>query len=94
MLDFECSCRLVRLGCEFCGGREHVNTGAKILFVLTALGAAALAYATETITYSYDARGRLIRVVHNGSVNSNVSTNYAYDKADNRTLKNTAGAPQ
>jgi hypothetical protein len=71
-----------------------MNISAKMLFLLSALGAAALAYASETITYSYDARGRLIRVVHNGSVNSNVATNYVYDKADNRTLKNTTGAPQ
>ena len=54
---------------------------------------AAVANASETLTYSYDARGRLVRVQHNGSVNANVSTNYVYDKADNRTLKNVTGAP-
>jgi len=58
---------------------------------LTAL--AAVAYASETQTYTYDARGRLVRVQHNGSVNANVITNYSYDKADNRTLKNVTGAP-
>jgi hypothetical protein len=31
------------------------------------------------------------RVLHNGSVNNNFSTNYQYDKADNRTNKNTTG---
>jgi len=66
----------------------------RALFALSAVAAAAAATATETITYTYDARGRLIRVVHNGSVNNNVATNYVYDKADNRTLKNTIGAPQ
>lgn len=60
---------------------------------LTALAAIAAANASETQTYSYDARGRLVRVLHNGSVNANVSTNYSYDKADNRTLKNVTGAP-
>ena len=60
---------------------------------LTALTAVAAAYASETLNYSYDARGRLVRVQHNGSVNANVSTNYVYDKADNRTLKNVTGAP-
>jgi uncharacterized protein RhaS with RHS repeats len=60
---------------------------------LTALAAVAAAYASETQTYSYDARGRLVRVQHNGSVNANVSTNYSYDKADNRTVKNVTGAP-
>lgn len=54
---------------------------------------AAVASASETLNYSYDARGRLVRVQHSGSVNANVSTNYSYDKADNRTLKNTTGAP-
>jgi hypothetical protein len=71
-----------------------MNRVERAAFVASALAIAAAAYATETITYSYDARGRLVRVVHSGSVNNNVSTNYVYDKADNRTLKNTTGAPQ
>lgn len=53
----------------------------------------ALAIAAETIAYSYDARGRLVRVDRSGTVNANVTTNYAFDKADNRTLKNTTGVP-
>ena len=28
--------------------------------------------AAETITYTYDAKGRLIKVVHKGNVNKNV----------------------
>lgn len=52
----------------------------------------ALAIAAETIDYKYDARGRLVQVVRNiGS--GNVVTNYAYDKADNRTIKTTTGSP-
>ncbi len=31
------------------------------------------------------ARGRLVQVAHSGTVNNNVVTNYAIDKADNRT---------
>lgn len=54
---------------------------------------AGAAYAAETITYSYDARGRLIRVSHSGTVNNNVVSNYSYDRADNRTSANTSGAP-
>ena len=57
------------------------------LILLVILGAAA--YAAETVTYSYDARGRLIRVSHAGSVNNNVVTNYTYDGADNRLTKAT-----
>lgn len=66
----------------------------KIAFGGAALAMAAAAVASETVNYSYDARGRLVRVARNGSVNANVVTNYSYDKADSRTLKNTTGAPQ
>ena len=59
----------------------------------TLAAGAAAAFAAETISYSYDARGRLVKVQHGGNVNNGVVTNYAYDKADNRTLKNTTGAP-
>jgi Tfp pilus assembly protein PilV len=62
-----------------------------ILISLILLGAAA--YAAETITYTYDARGRVMQVNHSGTVNNNVVTNYTYDHADNRTNKNTTGAP-
>jgi uncharacterized protein RhaS with RHS repeats len=62
-----------------------------ILFVLLLLGAAA--YAAETITYTYDARGRLVQVNRSGTVNNNVLSNYTYDKADNRQTKTTTGSP-
>ena len=55
------------------------------------VGLAAAAYASETITYTYDARGRLIQVSHSGTVNNNVVTNYSYDKADNRNVVTTNG---
>jgi YD repeat-containing protein len=64
-----------------------------LVAILILFGLAAAAYAAETITYTYDARGRLIQVSHSGSVNNNVVTNYSYDKADNRTNKTTTGAP-
>lgn len=53
----------------------------------------ASASAAETIAYTYDARGRLVRVERSGNVNNGVVTNYSYDKADNRTVKTTAGSP-
>jgi YD repeat-containing protein len=59
----------------------------------TVASGALVARASETINYSYDARGRLKQVSHSGSVNNNVVTNYSYDKADNRTNKTTTGAP-
>jgi len=58
-----------------------------IVLFIAALTAVA-ATASETINYSYDARGRLIQVKHSGTVNNNVTANYAYDKASNRTNVN------
>lgn len=55
--------------------------------------AASPGIASETINYSYDARGRLIQVSRSGTINNGVVTNYAYDKADNRTSKTTSGSP-
>jgi YD repeat-containing protein len=61
------------------------------ILVIVLLGAAA--YASETINYQYDARGRLVQVNRTGTVNNNVVSNYSYDKADNRTNKTTTGSP-
>ena len=58
-----------------------------------ALAAAVAAQAAETVTYNYDARGRVIQVNRTGRVNNNVFTNYTIDKADNRTNKTTTGSP-
>ncbi len=64
-----------------------------IIFLAVLTTAATAAWAAETITYRYDARGRLVKVEHAGTVNANVNTAYTYDKADNRTNKTTTGAP-
>jgi hypothetical protein len=50
-----------------------------------ALAASSAVMATETIAYTYDARGRVVKVVHTGTVNNNNQACYKYDKADNRT---------
>lgn len=57
------------------------------------LAPSAHAAASETITYSYDARGRLVTVVHSGTANNGLQTTYSHDKADNRTNKTTTGSP-
>ena len=54
--------------------------------------AATAAVATETVTYTYDARGRLVQVQHSGTANNGVTTTYAHDKAHNRTNVTTTGA--
>ena len=54
---------------------------------------AGTAHAGETVTYTYDARGRLVKVVHTGTVNNNVQTTYTHDKADNRKNTTTTGSP-
>ena len=51
------------------------------------------AYAAETITYSYDAKGRLVKVVRTGTVNNNVTVDYEHDKADNRTRVKVTNSP-
>lgn len=62
----------------------------KALIALSIAALAATAMASETVNYSYDARGRLVQVKHSGTVNNNVTANYTYDKANNRTNLNIA----
>ncbi len=50
------------------------------------------AQASETIKYTYDAQGRLVRVERTGTVNNGVNTDYEIDKADNRKRVKTTGA--
>jgi YD repeat-containing protein len=50
---------------------------------LLLLGAAA--QASETISYTYDALGRLVAVGRAGTVNNGASAAYTYDPANNRT---------
>jgi len=60
----------------------------KVLLTIAIASVAASAIASETIAYSYDARGRLVKVARTGTVNNKVTANYSYDKADNRTNVN------
>jgi hypothetical protein len=63
------------------------------LLGLLLLGAASPATSTETVTYTYDAKGRLVKVVRTGTVNNNVTVEYTHDKADNRTRLKTTNSP-
>jgi YD repeat-containing protein len=62
----------------------------KAVIAISIAALAAATAATETINYSYDARGRLVQVRRSGSVNNNVTANYTYDRANNRTNLNIA----
>ena len=64
---------------------------AKLAALLMALAPLA-AHAAETITYTYDAKGRLVKVARSGSVNNGVQTIYGHDKANNRKSKVTTGS--
>ena len=49
-----------------------------------------LARAAETVSYTYDAQGRVVRVVSTGSTGSTAgpsTTTYQYDKVHNRVRK-------
>lgn len=70
-----------------CTGRTRVAIG------LAAASLATAAIAAETLTYRYDARGRLVKVERSGSVNNGVNSSYGYDKASNRTNRTVTGVP-
>jgi YD repeat-containing protein len=56
----------------------------RLVLILTCL-LASPTQAAETITYTYDAQGRMVTVTHTGTVNNNVTATYSFDAADNRT---------
>ena len=66
-----------------------MSAGLAIVFMLAS---PTIALADETIEYTYDAKGRLVKVERSGSVNDGVDTEYTYDDADNRTEKDTSGS--
>ena len=70
----------------------RMRAGLAVIGLGTAIFAASAAGASETITYIYDARGRLVQVARSGTVNNGVTTSYVIDKADNRTSKSTSGS--
>ncbi len=52
------------------------------------------ATAAETVTYTYDALGRLVKKVITGTVNNGVQVEYTHDAADNRSKVKVTGASQ
>ena len=49
--------------------------------------------ASETVTYTYDAKGRLVKVERSGTVNNGVKAEYTHDKANNRRNVKVTGSP-
>jgi hypothetical protein len=66
--------------------KKRYCASALLLAALPASG-----FAAETITYTYDAQGRLIEVDHSGTVNAGIQTTYTHDDADNRSNVTTTG---
>ena len=67
-----------------------MNRACLLAILMPSLAIVTPATAAETITYTYDSKGRLVKVVRTGTVNNNVTVEYTHDKADNRTrLKTT-----
>jgi hypothetical protein len=68
----------------------------RLVFGLAILATPWPSLATETLTYTYDAKGRLVKVERTGSVNNNVTSQYTHDKANNRknvTVTNSPNPP-
>jgi hypothetical protein len=71
---------------------ESREAAMRAIFAFMVLASvAAPAVASETITYTYDALGRLTKVARTGTVNSGANACYTYDPANNRT--NVTAAP-
>lgn len=65
--------------------------------LIVAVAGCGIAYGAETVTYTYDALGRLVLANYSGvlinNTSSDVLVNYQYDKADNRKQVTVTGAP-
>jgi hypothetical protein len=69
------------------------GTCARLVLAAATLAAIPIvAMASETISYTYDAKGRLTKVARSGTVNNGVTSNYTHDKADNRTNVTVTGS--
>jgi len=63
------------------------------LAILAAVVTPGIAHATETVVFTYDARGRLVKVERSGTINNGVKAEYVHDKANNRTNVTVTGSP-
>jgi YD repeat-containing protein len=70
-----------------------MTTLSKAMVAMLLASTSTAALASETTTYTYDAKGRLVKVVRSGSVNNGTTTDYSHDKADNRSRIRVEGSP-
>ncbi len=56
----------------------------RLTIISAALLWASHASASETIRYTYDAKGKLVKIVRFSTVNNDVTTDIVHDKADDR----------
>ena len=61
-----------------------IMANASACLAFTALLLSTSALAGETVRYTYDAQGRLVKVERTGTVNNNTKAEYQLDKAGNR----------
>jgi YD repeat-containing protein len=69
-----------------------MDRSVRAALVVTCSCAAGVVYAAQTVTYSYDALGRLTATQIQSGPGTGVTQNYQYDAAGNR-LQETASAP-
>ena len=55
----------------------------KVAVMITLVTVVCPASAAEVLTYVYDAKGRIIKVVRSGSVNNSITV-YTHDRVNNR----------
>jgi hypothetical protein len=91
---------IARRGRHSCGSRTQLQSGffrrggrlRSYTLASCALLAVAPAVAQETVTYTYDNKGRLVTVSHGTTgPNAGVNASYTYDNADNRTNVTVSG---
>lgn len=76
--------------------RQRVRARFVLILCLLTIGPVIAAHGSETVTYTYDALGRLVQTRHSGSVNAGIQTNVTYDAAGNRgayAIATTPGIP-
>lgn len=70
-----------------------MSTLSKAMAAMVLASLPSIVRASETTTYTYDAKGRLVQVIKSGGTNGGTTTTYTLDKADNRTQVTTTGVP-